>query len=127
MAPPAPAAHAAEVRGGTQLQSIAAGFYQWREQNFPVWSSDQGLQTLDAKLTDYSAAAISKRREYVASLLQTLNSADITSWSKDDQIDWLLFRAQLERLDFDRRVLRPEQTDPGVYVSEASNAIPARR
>lgn len=106
-----------------ELRSTADVFYRWREQRYPVWSSDQGLHTFDAKLTDYSAAAIAKRRQHIASLLKTINSADITSWNKDDQIDWILFRAQLERLDFDRRVLRPEETDPGTYVSEASNAI----
>ena len=105
------------------LRSTADAFYHWREQNYPVWSSDQGLHTLDGKLTDYSAAAVAKRREHIASLLKTINAADITSWSKDDQIDWILFRAQLERFDFDRRVLHPEETDPGTYVSEASNAI----
>jgi len=120
---PTSAAIAAEVRGGTQLRSTAIDFYHWREQNFPVWSSDEGLHTHDAKLTDYSPAAIASRRAHVESLLKTVGSADITSWSKDDQIDWILFRAQLERFDFDRRVLHPEETDPGTYVSEASNAI----
>jgi uncharacterized protein (DUF885 family) len=105
------------------LRSTAVEFYHWRESNFPVWSSDQGLHTLDPSLTDYSADAIAKRRAHVESLLQTINAADITSWSKDDQIDWILFRAQLERFDFDRRVLHPEETDPGTYVAEASNAI----
>ena len=106
-----------------ELRSTADAFYHWREQNYPVWSSDQGLHTLDAKLTDYSAAAVAKRRDHVASLLKTINAADIASWSKDDQIDWILFRAQLERFDFDRRTLHPEETDPGTYVAEASNAI----
>ena len=106
-----------------KLQSTAAGFYRWREENFPVWSSEQGLHTLDARLTDYSAPALAKRRAHIASLLQRVRSADISSWSKDDQIDWILFRAQLERFDFDRRVLHPEETDPSRYVEEASTAI----
>src|SRR5712691_3547522 len=105
------------------LHSTAGRFYHWREQNFPVWSSDQGLHTWDARLTDYSATALAKRRAHIASLLEQVPAAGISSWSKDDQIDWILFRAQLERLDFDRRVLRPEETNPGTYVDEASNSI----
>ena len=105
------------------LHSTAERFYHWREQNFPVWSSDQGLHTWDARLTDYSATALAKRRAHIASLLEQVPAAGISSWSKDDQIDWILFRAQLERLDFDRRVLRPEETNPGTYVDEASNSI----
>jgi len=106
-----------------KLQSTAADFYRWREENFPVWSSEQGLHTFDARLTDYSAPALAKRRAHIASLLQRVRSADISSWSKDDQIDWILFRAQLERFDFDRRVLHPEETDPSRYVEDASTAI----
>ncbi len=105
------------------LHSKAEEFYRWRQQNFPVWSSDQGLHTWDAQLTDYSAAALAKRRAYVASLLGQVGAADIAAWRKDDQVDWILFRAQLEGLDFDGRVLRPEATNPTAYVDEASNAI----
>ena len=106
-----------------QLQSTAADFYRWREENFPVWSSEQGLHTFDARLTDSSAPALAKRRAHVAALLRRVRTADISLWSKDDQIDWILFRAQLERFDFDRRVLHPEETDPSRYVEEASTAI----
>jgi len=105
------------------LQSTAADFYKWRAENYPVNASDQGLHTYDTRLTDYSAAAIAKRRAHIASVLESVNAADVSSWSKDDQIDWILFRAQLDGFDFDRRVLHPEETNPGVYVDEASNAI----
>jgi uncharacterized protein (DUF885 family) len=105
------------------LHATAGDFYHWREQNFPVWSSEQGLHTWDPQLTDYSAASLAKRRAHITSLLQQVRAADISSWSKDDQIDWILFRAQLERFDFDRRVLRAEETNPTMYVDEASNSI----
>jgi uncharacterized protein (DUF885 family) len=114
---------AGALKRAATLQVMAADFYHWREQNFPVWSSDQGLHTWDSRLTDYSEAALLKRRAHIASLLEQIRAADISSWTKDDQIDAILFRAQLERLDFDRRVLHPEETDPGTYVGEASNSI----
>jgi uncharacterized protein (DUF885 family) len=105
------------------LHSTAERFYRWREQNFPVWSSEQGLHTWDSRLTDYSASALASRRAHIASLLEQVRAADISSWSKDDQIDLILFRAQLERFDFDRRVLRSEETNPAAYVDEASTSI----
>src|SRR5207248_2417870 len=40
-----------------------------------------------------------------------------------DQVDWLLFRSQLELPDFDTRILKSEQRDPQVYTSECANAI----
>ena len=36
------------------LHDTATAFYQWRQNNYPVWSSDQGLHTWDHRLTDYS-------------------------------------------------------------------------
>ena len=47
----------------------------------------------------------------------------IDAWSKDDRIDWILLRAQLEGPDFFARVQAPEETDPQVYVGECSNAV----
>ena len=45
------------------------------------------------------------------------------NWPKDDRIDWMLFRAQLEGPDFYNRVLQSEKTDPQLYVGECSNGI----
>jgi hypothetical protein len=46
-----------------------------------------------------------------------------SKWSKDDRIDWLLFRAQLEGAEFFNRVIDFEETDPQTYVNECSNGI----
>jgi hypothetical protein len=45
------------------------------------------------------------------------------NWKKDDRIDWLLFRAQLEGPAFFDRVMDFEHADPQTYVNECSNAI----
>ena len=107
------------------LRQIAEQYYQWRNQTHPVSSSDQGLHTWDEKLTDYSPAAIQDRVERVRLLLaqvQAMESA-ARSWSRDDRIDWLIFRAQLERVAFFDRVLRFTETNPQVYVGECSSGI----
>src|SRR5207253_162646 len=44
-------------------------------------------------------------------------------WPKDERIDWVLFRAQLENVDFENRVLKFERTNPQVYVGDCTNAI----
>ena len=44
-------------------------------------------------------------------------------WGKDDRIDKILFEAQLEGDAFFPRVMRPEESNPQVYVNEASNGI----
>lgn len=106
-----------------QLRQMAHDYYAWRNQNDPVGSSSQGLHTWDHRLGDYSEPAIAARRAHVNQLLDQLNSMKTESWSRDDRIDWLLFRAQLEAVSFYGRVLRFEQTNPQTYTNECSNAI----
>jgi uncharacterized protein (DUF885 family) len=106
-----------------ELHSLAHDYYEWQKKTYPVGASDQGYHAADDKLDDFSPAAIARNAAHVRSLLDRVRSADVTGWTKDDIIDWLLLRSQLEGTDFPERVLKPEETDPQVYVGEASNAI----
>ncbi len=105
------------------LRQLADDYYNWRNQNYPVFSSDAGLHTWDNKLTDYSPPAIAARRARVVQLLAQVNRMRTDKWKKDDQIDWLLFRAQLEGPVFFDRVMDFEHSDPQTYVNECSNSI----
>jgi len=106
-----------------RLHEIANDYYKWSQQQYPVGSSDQGLHTWDDRLTDYSPAAIEKRAAHVAGVLATINASKPTGWSKDDTIDWILFRSQIESADFANRILKSESTNPDFYVGETSNSI----
>jgi len=106
-----------------ELRTLASDYYRWQAENDPVSSSDQGLHTWDAKLGDYSEDAIAARRHHVRELLAKVNSMHTEAWAKDDRIDWLLLRAQLERDAFFARVLNFEHTNPEVYADECGNAI----
>src|ERR1051326_3146680 len=105
------------------LHRMANDYYTWRNRNYPVSSSDAGLHTWDDRLTDYSPAAIEARRQHVRNLLAEVNAMPAARWPKDDRIDWLLFRAQLEGVVFFDRVMDFEHSDPQTYVNECSNAI----
>lgn len=105
------------------LRRLAEDYYNWRNQQYPVFSSDAGLHTWDHKLTDYSPVALAARRAHVARLLAQVNRFRTDRWKKDDQIDWLLFRAQLESPVFFDRVMDFEHRDPQIYVNECSNGI----
>jgi uncharacterized protein (DUF885 family) len=106
-----------------KLHKLANDYYDWQKVTNPVYASDQGLHTWDDRLPDFSAAAIAKQRAHVASVLAKVRAMDISKWPKDEKIDWILFRSQLEGADFGARVLRSEETDPQTYVGTASNAI----
>jgi uncharacterized protein (DUF885 family) len=105
------------------LHRLAEDYYNWRNLQFPVFASDAGLHTWDNRLTDYSPAAIAARRARVANLLAQVRSMRTENWKKDDRIDWLLFRAQLEYPAFFDRVMDFEHRDPQVYVNECSNGV----
>ena len=117
----ASAALAADDSG--ELRRSASAYYAWRNEQNPVASSDQGLHTWDNLLTDYSAAAIQARRERALSLAARVRALDASGWSKDDQVDRILFLAQLEGADFFDRELQRAESDPQTYVGECGNAI----
>src|SRR5438046_1055771 len=105
------------------LHKLASDYYNWRNLQFPVSSSDAGLHTWDSKLTDYGLSALLARRLHVKEVLAKVNAMQTESWNKDDRIDWLLFRAQMEGVAFFDRVMDFEETDPQTYVNECSNGI----
>ena len=105
------------------LKRLAQDYYNWRNQNYPVASSDSGLHTWDHKLTDYSLSAVLMRRLQVKEVLAKVRAMPTANWSKEDRIDWLLFRAQLDGTDFFNRIMDSEETDPQTYVNECSNGI----
>jgi uncharacterized protein (DUF885 family) len=107
----------------TALHKMADDYYAWRNENYPVRSSDVGLHTWDDRLTDYSPAKIAERAQHVHSLLEKVRALKTDNWPKDERIDWILFRAQLENVDFGNRVLKFDRTNPQVYVDECTNAI----
>ena len=105
------------------LHKLADEYYAWRNENYPVRSSEAGLHTWDDRLTDYSPAKIAERAQHVRSLLDKVRAMKTDTWPKDQQIDWILFRAQLENAEFGDRVLKFEFTNPQVYTEECANGI----
>src|SRR5438093_306853 len=105
------------------LHKMADDYYAWRNENYPVRSSYAGLHTWDDRLTDYSPAKIAERAQHVHSLLEKVRAMKTDSWPKDERIDWILFRAQLEEVEFGNRVLKFERTNPQVYVGDCTNGI----
>ncbi len=114
---------AASTSDPAALQAMARDYYAWRNREDPVGSSDQGLHTWDDWLADVSMPRVLERRKHVDDLLARVKALPISRWSKDDQVDAILFRAQLEQASFYGRVLRFEETNPQLYVNECSGAI----
>jgi uncharacterized protein (DUF885 family) len=109
--------------GAAALHKLANDYYNWRNQSDPVSSSNAGLHTWDDKLADFSPVKIAERAHHVRTLLDKVRTMKIGTWPKDEQIDAILFRSQLEGVDFQNRVLKFERTDPQTYIGECVSAI----
>ena len=105
------------------LHKLADDFYTWRNENYPVGSSDRGLHTWDDRLTDRTPAKIAERAQYIRGLLDKVRAMKIHTWPKEEQIDAILFRSQLEEFDFGNRVLKFDRTNPQVYIGECVSGI----
>ena len=111
------------VMGAAALHKLANDYYNWRNQNSPVASSSRGLHTWDDKLPDFSPAKIAEEAQYVRALLEKVRAMKTGTWPKDEQIDAILFRAQLENVDFQNRVLKFERNNPLVYTEICAEGI----
>ncbi len=111
------------VMGAAALHKLANDYYNWRNENDPVSSSNAGLHTWDDRLADFSPAKIAERAQHVRALLDKVRAMKIDTWPKEEQIDAILFRAQLENVDFQNRVLKFERTNPQTYIGECVSAI----
>ncbi|MFN2549570.1 MAG: DUF885 domain-containing protein [Myxococcales bacterium] len=103
------------------MRAIARDYYDWRNRIDPVTSSDQGLHMWDADLSD--PTAFRDRRRHVEAILGQVKALQTSGWSKDDRVDAVLLRAQLERDRVYGGLLEPEEKDPQIYVGECSSAI----
>src|SRR5947208_9939589 len=111
------------VMGAAALHKLANDYYNWRNENSPVASSSRGLHTWDDKLPDFSPAKIVEEAQHVHALLEKVRTMKIDTWPKDEQIDAILFRAQLENVDFGNRVLKFERNNPLIYTEICADGI----
>ena len=65
---------------------------------------------------DYSPSAVESRHAQLRALRKQLDGIDPSAWPVSRRIDYLLVRSQLDKLEFEFRVLRPWSRDPGLYV-----------
>ena len=117
------AASPTRAQSPAALRALATGWYAWRDSADPVATSDRGNHRFDARLGDVRMSAVRARRDRVSRLLARVRAIKTTAWSKDDRVDWLLFRAELESEDFFGRSLNAEESDPQRYVGEVGNSI----
>ena len=71
---------------------------------------------MENALPDYRPETIERQRAGLDGFADRLGAIDPAGWPVPQQVDYLLVRARLNRLDYDLRVRRPWARDPGTYV-----------
>lgn len=71
---------------------------------------------------DYTAPTMAAQKRGVASLQERLGTIDSRSWPVPQRVDYHVVRAGLNDLEFQHRVVRPWQRDPGLYVDAIRRA-----
>lgn len=72
-------------------------------------------------IPDYSARAIDRQRRSLAQLRQRLDALSPEDWALADQVDFLLLRAELDKLAYGINVYRAPSRSPNFYLSAISS------
>jgi hypothetical protein len=68
-------------------------------------------------IPDYSAQAIAQARHRLAQLRERFERLEPENWSRRDQVDYLLTRAELDKLSYGLHIYRPTSRNPNFYLS----------
>jgi hypothetical protein len=102
------AGQAGDARSSASYEDLVQLFSEWREFESP--------ELLNG-VPDYSHANMQRMHADLHNHQLRLNAFDISGWSRAQQVDWHLVRAEMNGLDFNVRVLKPWQRDPAFYTS----------
>jgi len=88
-----------------------------------IFEAAKELQTPDRLdgIPDYSANAVQTQKHRLRQLRDRLDSLDPAEWPVSDQVDFLLVRAELDKLDYGLHVYRATSRSPNFYLSSISS------
>ena len=79
-------------------------------------------ETVDG-IPDYSAAAVDKQKAQQRELRARFDALDPDDWTARDQVDYLLVRAELDKMEFALYVYRAPSRSPNFYLSSISSFV----
>ena len=111
--------------------ALAAGSFTTLADNYwddelaarPGFATQEGVHTYDARLTDYSAAAVKKRIAQLHAWRDRFAAVDASQLGPDEQADLATLRANVDSSLVFYEVTREWQRRPRVYPSEAIGSV----
>ncbi|MDH5309521.1 MAG: DUF885 domain-containing protein [Gammaproteobacteria bacterium] len=76
--------------------------------------------TIDG-IPDYSEAAVNRQKLRLAELRRRFDRLDATNWQISEKVDYLLVRAELDKLEYGLYVYRATSRSPNFYLSSISS------
>jgi uncharacterized protein (DUF885 family) len=83
-----------------KARAVFAAYFEWQLRELPVFATSIGDHRHDDRLTDYSEAAIARRKTDVADFVQQLRGIDRNELEGQDRVSYDVLAAQL---DYDQR------------------------
>ncbi|MEO7149040.1 MAG: DUF885 family protein [Rhodanobacteraceae bacterium] len=87
-----------------RFRAIYQDEWAWRLAQFPTLASSTGEHRYDGELDDVDAQAWRQRQAYWQNVLKQLDAIDRKSLSREQQINYAVYRAQVENLEADDRL-----------------------
>ncbi|HKS58383.1 MAG TPA: DUF885 family protein, partial [Steroidobacteraceae bacterium] len=101
------------------LVALLDEFLQWQDPARAKGNNDEWLvETAGKDASDFSAAAVDKRRAKMQELQAKLADMNVASWNRKQQVDYLAVRARFDQENFTLNVSKPWSRDPGFYVDQ---------
>jgi hypothetical protein len=101
------------------LVALLDEFLQWQDPARAKGNNDEWLlETAGKDASDFSAAAVDKRRAKMQELQAKLADMNVASWNRKQQVDYLAVRARFDQENFTLNVSKPWSRDPGFYVEQ---------
>ncbi|NLA69352.1 MAG: DUF885 domain-containing protein [Gammaproteobacteria bacterium] len=119
----APAAEAVEGEQDRAFAAVAARFLDEGLALSPVAATQVGDHRFDAMLDDLGAGARARAADWTRGMLAELDAIDASALSRENQVDALILRNQLEGTLWDLEEMQSWAWDPQVYSGLAGGAI----
>lgn len=101
------------------LVALLDEFLQWQDPARAKGNNDEWLvETAGKDASDFSAAAVDKRRAKMQELQARLADMNVAAWNRKEQVDYLAVRARFDQESFTLNVSKPWSRDPGFYVDQ---------
>ena len=111
--------------GGKEVKRVGSNNYNYLVNLFNEFQELEKPEVTDG-VPDYTPAGIAEQSKSLRKLQKRLASMDVSDWPVSQQVDYHIVRAEMNKLYFFHRVLKPWARDPVFYLQTQAGVRPTR-